>query len=231
MKHFLISLPLISILFTGCGQGYKKENGRWAWVSWDEAVGRRVQFVDGVDNGSFHVLSDKEYAADQKSVYHRNLRIQSADPASFRRIDRFYWRDANSVFFVDAEIPGADPETFKPLSKYPWSRDKTDVYTGTTALHVRDISSFTLLQGVWAKDSKAYYANGGMLAYKTVPCDYASFVVLNGSYAKDKTRGYWQGMPIDGSDGASFDAISEFLAKDKYRTYRGHREQPINQGR
>src|SRR6185503_5121047 len=71
MKHLLISLPLISILFTGCGQGYKKENGRWAWVSWDEAVGRRVQFIDGADNGSFRVLSDKEYAADQKSVYHR----------------------------------------------------------------------------------------------------------------------------------------------------------------
>jgi hypothetical protein len=54
MKHFLISLPLISFLFTGCGQGYKKENGRWAW---DEAVGGRVQFIDGADNESFHVLA------------------------------------------------------------------------------------------------------------------------------------------------------------------------------
>lgn len=221
----IIILILLCVLFAGCKRGYQKENGRWAWISGDEAVGRRVQFIEGADTTTFHVLSDPEYAADQTAVYHRNLKIQNADPTSFRRIDKFYWRDTKRVFFVDSEIPGADPETFKPFPKYPWARDKSEVYTATIALHVRDIDTFTLLQGVWAKDSQAYYANGGLLAYKTVPCDYASFVVLNGNYAKDKSRGYWQGVPIEGSEAASFEAISEFLARDKYRNYAGSREQ------
>jgi len=47
---------------------------------------------------------------------------------------------------------------------------------------------------------RIYYAGGTLLAYTTVPCDYPSFVILNGSYARDKTRGYWQGIPVDGSD-------------------------------
>ncbi len=60
---------------------------------------------------------------------------------------------------------------------------------------------------------------------RQAPCDYASFVVLNGSYAKDKNRGYWQGMPVEGSDGLSFQALSEFSAKDQYREYSGPSEQ------
>lgn len=224
-RSFLVIVLLVCVVcffVAGCKPGYKNENGKWAWVSWDEAIGRRVQFVDGAGGGaSFHVLSDPEYAADEHYVYHRNLKIQNADPAGFRRIERSYWRDATKVFFVDSEIPGADPESFKPFSKYPWARDKTDVYIGATALHVRDISTFTLLQGVWAKDAKAFYANSGLLAYKTVPCDYQSFVILNDSYAKDKSRGYWEGKPIEGSDGASFGATDNFSARDKFREYHG----------
>jgi len=224
MKLF-VSLLFVCAFLTGCGEGYKKENGRWAWVSWDEAIGRRVQFVDGAESGTFRILSEAEYAADRNFVYHRNQKVRNADPATFRRVDRFYWRDAKRVFFDGSEITGADPETFKALPKYPWARDRNDVYTGTTPFHVRDISSFTLLEGVWAKDSVAYYANGGLLAYRTVPCDYTSFKVLNGSYAKDKIQGYWQGMPIEGSDGASFEAMSEFSARDKHGEYSGPRNQ------
>jgi len=224
MNRCLIVLPLFCILLTGCSGGYKKENGKWAWVSWDEAVGRRVQFVEGAESSSFHVLRDSEYGADRNAVYHRNLRITNAEPGSFRRIAKFYWRDEKRVYFVDAEIPGADPKTFKPFSKYPWARDKSDAYHATIPLHVQDISSFKLLEGVWAKDTKAYYAGGTLLAYTTVPCDYGSFEILNGSYAKDNSRGYWQGIPIDGSDGASFEPMGEFLARDKYREYSGTRE-------
>lgn len=180
--------------------------------------------MEGADTQSFLVLSDSDYAADQNSVYHRNLKITNADPASFRRISQSYWHDANRVFFVDAEIPGADPKTFKPFSKDPWARDKSDVYHGTIPLHVQDISTFTLLQGVYAKDAKAYYAGGTLLAYTTVACDYASFEILNGNYARDRDRGYWQGIPVDGSDGPSFELLGQYLAKDKYREYSGTRE-------
>ena len=214
----------MSVLLTGCGRGYKMENGRWAWVSWDEAAGRRTVFLEGVDNASFHRLSRPDYAADKSSVFHKNLKVPGADPASFRSLEGAYWRDAKKVYLDGSEIVGADPETFKLLSKPGWSCDKKDVYTGMTALHVRDVSSFTLLQGVWAKDDKAYYANGALLAYKTVPCDYSTFVILNGSYAKDKDRGYWQGMPIEHSDGPSFQALNEFLARDKDHEYSGARE-------
>jgi len=220
-----MSLFLVGALSAGCSGGYKNENGKWAWVSWDEAIGRRVQFVDGADAGTFRVLSDPQYATDKAFVYYKNLKVGNADPATFRKLAGCYWCDTTRVFFVKSEIPGADPATFRPLPKSPWACDKNDVYTGTIALHVQDISTFTLLQGVWAKDAKAYYANGGILAYKTVPCDYSSFVVLNGSYARDKDRGYWQGMPVEGSDGSSFQAVTEFSAKDRNHEYRGPSQQ------
>ena len=222
---FLLCLLFICTFSAGCTEGYKRENGRWLWVSWDEAAGKRVVIIDTIDAANFHPLSDPAYAADNNCVYHRSMIIKNADPRTFRPIAKYYWRDAKRVFFVDSEIIGADPETFRPLSKYPWARDNHDVYTGTTAMHVQDISTFTLLQGVWAKDSKAYYANSGLLDYMTVPCDNKSFTVLNDSYAKDKVRGYWQGIPIEGSDGPTFEANSEFLAKDKNRSYSGSNKQ------
>src|SRR5882724_10221466 len=83
MNVALILLPLFCILLTGCSAGYKKENGKWAWVSWDEAVGRRVVFVEGAESSSFRVLRDSEYGADRNAVYHRNVRITNAEPAGF----------------------------------------------------------------------------------------------------------------------------------------------------
>jgi hypothetical protein len=43
--------------------------------------------------------------------------------------------------------------------------------------------------------------------------------ILNGSYAIDKTRAYFNGIPIEGVDVKTFRAIDESSAKDCHREY------------
>ena len=220
-----IAILLAAVTMTmGCADGYKKEAGRWVYVSWNEARGKRVDPVEGADEASFHILSDY-YAADRNAVYCGDEKIGQADPATFQLMGGSYARDAKRVYFAAKEIPGADPATFKLLPRSCWGCDKTDVYIQRQPLHVRDISSFTLLQGVWAKDAKAYYV-APLLGSGIVPCDYASFVILSDGYAKDKNRGYWNGNPIAGSDGPTFQASSRNRAQDKNGCYIGWKKLP-----
>ena len=215
-----IAILLAAITMSmGCSRGYRQEAGRWVFEHWNEAYGTIITPVAGADAASFHVLSDKDYAADRNAVYLEGGKIDHADPATFQLMREGYARDAKRVFFVGKEISGADSATFKLLARSSWSCDKTDVYIGRQPLHVRDISSFTLLRGEWAKDALAYYVapllgNSGIVA-----CDYASFVVLSDDYARDKNRGYWIGIPIKGSDGPTFQATSRNRAKDKNGCY------------
>jgi hypothetical protein len=201
------------------------ENGRWAYIQWDEGFGRRVLYVDDADNATFRQLDDPEYGADKNGVYWRSQKIKNADPTSFRHISGIFWRDAQRVFSEFREIPGADPDTFQPLSISPWAKDKKDAYRGNEPMHVADIGTFAPIDFTWAKDAKAYYARFGFsMKEKKVPCDYGSFVVLNSGYAKDRYRAYWQGWPIEGSDPDSFHALNEVRADDKYRRYVGNEE-------
>jgi hypothetical protein len=208
------------------GVGYRKVGGKWAWVVENEGVGWGVSFIPGADGGTFHVLADPDYAADAHAAYFDGVTVTNADPRSFRQIKDYYWRDNHRVFLMASEIKGTDPETFRLLPGSGWARDRNDAYYRATPLNVRDIATFTLLGSDWARDSKAYYCGSSIMDHSpganvTVACDYASFVILNKYYAKDKNRAYWLGIPIEGSDAGSFEAINFVTAKDKYRQYSG----------
>lgn len=221
-------LPVIlsCILFSGCIVGfahYQKEDGRWAYVHWNEGQGRSVQFVDGADSATFRQLDEPEYAADKNHAYWCSQKIKNADGATFAHISGGFWRDAKRAFFEFREIPGADVATLQPFPINPWARDKHDAYRADEPMHAEDVGTFTPIDFTWAKDAKAYYAGRSSKKEKKVPCDYDSFVVLNSGYAKDKNRAYWQGVPIEGSDPASFHVLSEIRADDKSHQYSGDR--------
>ena len=139
----------ISGIMTACDSGYKFEKGHWVWISYNEAFGRQVIKLDSVDNESFKVLTNKDYALDKNSVYYKIRRIKDADPRTFNIINEFgYSKDKNNVYLVgiDCEkVIFADPETFKTLD-FPYSKDNNNVYCGTIPLklNAEEVNEFTV---------------------------------------------------------------------------------------
>jgi len=211
---------LVLFLLTGC-TAYKVENGKWCWISHDEAVGRRVTVINGADQKSFAPIN-RIYARDDKNVYFENVIIPGADPGTFIYLGQFYSKDGRKVFWRQWEIKGADPLSFQIVDgSNLWSKDNKDFYFGRSPLGVLDVTSFRIINGGWGKDSKAYYAAPQFAKVGRVNCDYATMKILSDTYAIDKNHAYYCGIPIDGADVKTFRVTGYVTAKDKYRTYNG----------
>jgi len=143
MKNIFFILTLTLILVS-CSRGYKKIDGKWAFVTYDEAVGKRVKYLD-VDNETFKVLENKDYAIDKNNVYSWGEIIKNADPNSFHFLDNGYSADKNNVFLDDVMVINADPKTFKIL-EFPYSKDSKKIYCGTLPLLTSDISGFVVVK-------------------------------------------------------------------------------------
>jgi hypothetical protein len=130
-QTFLLTLPFL----VSCSPGYQKENDNWAWVSYDEAVGKRVTKIDSVDTESFTILADKEYAKDKNHVYLTARIIPGADPNTFEVIAPGYSRDDQSVFLDYDKIVFANPKTFE-LIRFPYAKDDSHIFCGTIPLPI-----------------------------------------------------------------------------------------------
>jgi len=218
-----LTLLIFCALLTGCSAQYAKLDGRWSYVAWDEGRGRTVTPVKGADATSFRQLEDADYAKDMSSVYKEGQKIDDADPATFTHISDVFWRDAHGVYFDGKKVVGADPVSFRPLPIKPWSKDSVHCFRGPLVVPSSDPITFVPINFYWAKDANHFYAYG-FKDVLIVPCDYASMMMLNAEYAKDKQHVFWLGIEIIGADAATFEIISETLAKDKFRRYSGPEE-------
>lgn len=140
MRKFL-TIVFLFLFLSGCSKGYSLEFGSWAYITYDEAAGRRVEFLD-IDKNTFSVLDNKNYARDKNKVFYQNEIIIDADPNSFEVINNDgYSKDSNYVFFYSTKIIGANPKTFVYLD-YPYSKDDKKVYYGTLPMFVKNINEF-----------------------------------------------------------------------------------------
>ncbi len=213
----------MALLFIcGCAPGYKKEQGQWAFIYWNEGNGRSVALVKEADAASFEQIKPPEYARDKNHVYWRGDIIASADPLTFEPVAGRYTKDNQHVFIDQRIVEGANPATFQKVrGEEILGRDKNDFYYGNEPFHVADMASFKIINDGWAKDDQAYYAYGHFHYTRRTDCDHASMKILNGYWARDKNRAYYQGIPIEGVDVDSFRATGEFSARDNRRTYQG----------
>ncbi|WP_340003745.1 DKNYY domain-containing protein [Paenibacillus sp. FSL K6-0276] len=134
--------------------GYVFENGTWNYVSYNEAVGRRVSPIK-VNKDEFKVLKYSDFARDNNSVYFKNHKMEGSDPESFKIISTkgryHYAKDKNIVYIYVSDdwlifkVINADPESFKVL-EYPYSKDKNDAYCGSLPLYVDDVSKFEVIE-------------------------------------------------------------------------------------
>jgi len=138
---FLVVLPIILI---SCNSGYKKIDGKWAYVSYDEGNWEDKHFLD-VDSLTFKVLPDVRYAKDQSKVFFEGRIIDYAISSSFRVIGNEYSADDSNVFLREFLIVDANSKTFK-LLRIPYSRDNEHIFCGTVPLFVDDIESFEVTE-------------------------------------------------------------------------------------
>jgi uncharacterized protein YceK len=147
-------------------------------------------------------------------------RPERADPATFVFLKGGYSKDKSNVFYGRFIIAGADPKSFVVLSRDGWARDDHEAYRYDTTLGVEDISTFSVVKGEWAKDSRAYYSSFlEVQSWGKVDCDYSTLQILDGFYAKDANRAYYRGKPINDVDVASFRVIDSHHAEDNNFLY------------
>ncbi len=138
MKNTPIILLALSVLFSACNPGYQKEGGQWSWVSYNENVGKKVDYIESIDNESFQVLSNADYGKDKNNVYYQGRIIKGSDPNTFEVINKDgYSKDKNSVFITNYALIAANPNSFQYL-KFPYSKDEHHVFCGILPLQGLD---------------------------------------------------------------------------------------------
>ena len=133
----------ISFLLFSCSKGYEKIDEKWTYVSHDEGAGKRVKYLN-VDNASFKILENKDFAMDKNHVFLNGKQITNADPKTFHVLSKGYSADQYNVFLDCETIINADPETFKIL-EFPYSKDVKKIYCGTLPLMTSDIENFVVI--------------------------------------------------------------------------------------
>lgn len=150
MRQIKSYLLLITILFliSSCNSGYNKEDGRWVWISYDEAAGKRINEIEQHHFETFEVLDNEKFARDKNSVFYIGQVIKSADPESFEVLSNGYSKDLNNVFLDAETIVSANPRTFKQLG-FPHSKDSAHIFCGTIPLELdeNEIDEFVVTNG------------------------------------------------------------------------------------
>lgn len=133
-KYLILFFTIVTL--TSCQTGYKKVDGKWVWISYDAAVGKRITEIESADFETFKVLSNSNYAVDKNKVYYMTRPIKNANPKTFSIINTDgYTKDDKKVFLDWDEIIFANPMSFELLT-FPYSKDKTNIFCGTIPIRI-----------------------------------------------------------------------------------------------
>ena len=155
--------------------------------------------VEGADPETFRVKK-RGYAIDENSVFYKGVRIDDAEPRSFRMLSDGYAADDVSVYLYRCRLDSADPERFEVLEER-WGRDSYRVYHGYRLVAEADASTFQLVGRNWAIDhQRAFHA----LPWATIECSDNDILEVK---------------VFEGIDPSTFSVLSGFTARDKNRTY------------
>ncbi|WP_419193939.1 DKNYY domain-containing protein [Novipirellula herctigrandis] len=159
---------------------------------------REIQIL-GADPATFRLLDEAgRFACDKDHVYYRAIKIEGADPGSFRRFKGDFSVDDNHAYLGHTTLP-ADAATFQasspgyisnvwsggsyhkgPYATEGWNRDANNVFFGNKRVDTIDPYTFEDLK----------FAN----------------------YAKDAINVYWMRKIIAGADSKTFEVLgSKYL--------------------
>jgi hypothetical protein len=193
LSGLVLCLACIVLIFSGCNTGYRKVDGKWSYVTWDEGHGYRTNPL-GADDATFKVLDNKEYAKDKKTVYYKGDSIGGADSGTFVLLKSGpYGKDKNHVYLLDTVIVNADPNSFIDI-EYPYAKDEKSIYCGTLPMNVKNIEEFEVIQpgkGYVMSDKDSFIERNKEYSYlKDYPVNGVIYTL--GGQAKTKTE-YFEG--------------------------------------
>jgi hypothetical protein len=135
------------------------------------------------------------------TIWFHDVALKNVDPNTFELVDDYFFKDKDRVYFY---------ETYRVSQDYFTSKRKRYL-----PLENADSDSFISLGEGYAKDkSTAWYIDS---EFKVD--DLESMKVLNHHFVVDNKTAYLDRRPIAGSDGKTFELISEYYAKDSKRYY------------
>lgn len=215
----LFSLIICLYLWNTFKPGFVYENGTWNYVSYDTAVGRRVDPIN-VGKDEFKVLSYHDFARDKNNLYFKTEKIEGSDPNTFQIINdkgRFrYAKDKNNVYIYSRDgwsiykVINADPNSFEVL-EFPYSKDKNDAYCGNLPLYVDDVSKFEVTESTGYAKMSSF---NSFLGTESGPRDNSSEYQRNKHEYNRKKYGFITDWVFYSEDGR---------AKTDKLTYEGYR--------
>lgn len=151
-----------------------------------------VEKIDGADPASFRRI-DREYAADRSRAYFRGRPIAGAAPATLQRIDGSeYAHDGRNVYAQTLLVPGADVASFRRMGRFGIDRHRA--YSGATPRPLCAIESLATDAHGWYTDRHCVYSPVNLARIEEA--DRASFRPLSASHASDARYGYSLLSPI-----------------------------------
>lgn len=222
-----VSLILMAFL-PGCNPKYAN-NGKE--VTWNVNVeGSLNKFHVDADPNTFKALDDG-YAVDKDFVFYEGRVVENADPKSLKVLGKTYAVDAKGVYCAGIYIDCIDPVSIRVHSYY-LTEDKNDFFWNNKPLHVRDKSSFEVLDpdkgggsfAKWAKDKyNAYFLPEGQVISGIDTPTFHQISAKNGSgeYAADRNRVYFGSKVVPDADPSTFAEVAFRIGQDKDRVYNG----------
>jgi len=131
------------------------------------------------------------FSNQKDTIYFHDLVLENVDPHTFEIVDDYFFRDKDHVYLY---------ETYRISQDYFTTKRKR-----VLLLENAYPSSFVALGEGYARDNyTAWYLNS---SFKTD--DLVSLMVLNHHFVKDNKIAYLDRKPIIGSEGKSFELITD----------------------
>ncbi|ATP56345.1 hypothetical protein CPT03_07600 [Pedobacter ginsengisoli] len=199
-RQIIILVMTISIL-TSCRRGYKIEDDKVYYESWNEGSGQNKRIIEQADAKTFKELTfdcdcDFEFGKDKNHLFIDGELIKNIDPNTFKFIGNYIFRDKDSAYFFgfynslnDCVIKGVNPNKIR-LIKYPWAKADNFLIHGGATINIDDINEFAPIDDDWGK-TKKYVINKNQILHGA---DVETFKITSTFQGKDKKFNYEFGI-------------------------------------
>ena len=169
-------------------------------------------------SGNYYSYKNSIYVLEEHNYLKK---LDDANAASFRVLSGAFAKDTKHVFYGGVRIQQADPVTFKVLDDTPFAKDKLYAFFQYHVIPNVDIDTFTALNSTYAKDSKHIYQYYRTDNHVVKGADISTFKVFDNksAYAVDRFNAFYDGKPVQGADPLTFVPIGGGYARDKNLIY------------
>jgi len=221
-----IILLILLFILVSCensgGLGYKIENNKTIYRSWNEGHGFTIKTLNA-DSDSF-VDIDGTWAKDHSNVFYLGNKIPKLRAESFVVLDKKFGKDNSNVYCAYTLLDSADVASFEVYNDefmYSYGKDKNAAYlcSGHNGGFIR-VSSKSIKK--FRRVGKSFYAdkeNVYWLSDILIGVNPKTFKIINKNYVTDGIKVFYGRDEIIGADASTFEVLDVTFAKAKDKNY------------